>query len=168
MPPSEVIDAIEGAIERVLELSTSWLAWDGSPRVLDGNVWTPNKALRRTTDHLIDHLAQLASARDNSPGSNAIWLGRSVTLESDWARFTESDLNEAHARISRLGSMLQSWLVNVPRAEWNATRGDEWTVGQIAEHLIAIDIYAQCMGRINAAASPAAPIASASEAAESI
>jgi hypothetical protein len=42
--PSTLIPA---AVDEILELAATWLAWDGAPVLSDGNAWTPLKALRR-------------------------------------------------------------------------------------------------------------------------
>ena len=86
---------VPAAVDEILELAQTWLAWDGAPVLSDGNAWTPLKALRRITDHLLDHLAEIEATLAGQPTVPDSWLGRTVTLESDWARFTEGDLNEA-------------------------------------------------------------------------
>ena len=54
---------VANSVEACLEIAATWHAWDGRPvaRTVDGrpNTWTPAKALRRITDHLIDHLQQV-------------------------------------------------------------------------------------------------------------
>ena len=54
---------VVNAVEACLALAATWHAWDGRPvaGTVDGkpNTWTPQKALRRITDHLIDHLHQV-------------------------------------------------------------------------------------------------------------
>ena len=54
---------VSDSVEACLEIAATWHAWDGRPvaRTVDGkpNTWTPAKALRRITDHLIDHLQQV-------------------------------------------------------------------------------------------------------------
>ncbi len=67
---------IPNAVEEVLRLAATWLAWDGRPRFGDGNAWTPLKALRRVTDHLLDHLAEIEAVLAGqttvpTPGSGA-------------------------------------------------------------------------------------------------
>lgn len=47
------------------------------------------------TDHLIDHLAEIECRLAGLPTVPDRWHGRMLTLESDWARFTEADLDEA-------------------------------------------------------------------------
>src|SRR5262249_50875988 len=58
-PGQLVVDGVEAC----LALARTWHAWDGGPiaRTVDGkpNTWLPYKALRRITDHLIDHLHQV-------------------------------------------------------------------------------------------------------------
>src|SRR4029453_225366 len=58
--PANPGSALVPAVERVLALAATWLAWDGRPRLAaDGaRAYTPHKAIRRTADHIVDHLAQ--------------------------------------------------------------------------------------------------------------
>jgi hypothetical protein len=135
-------EAVLEAIERALERAESWIGWSGSAVMSMGNAWTPHKALRRITDHLIDHLCQIdARAAGEAPTPDP-WRGRSVTLESDWARFTEQDLDEATARLRRLAQLL-ALRVRALRPQWDSEATPEWTVRAIAEHVASsIDTYA--------------------------
>jgi hypothetical protein len=54
----------------------TWIAWDGRPRVTDGdNLWTPHKALRRITDHLVDDLAEVEALLPWRPRSPVTGTG---------------------------------------------------------------------------------------------
>src|SRR5437764_4107193 len=87
-PDERVLVATEDALAR----AQTWVGWNGAAAMSFGNAWTPHKALRRITDHLIDHLCQIeARLAGEAPVPDA-WRGRSVTLDTDWARFTEQDL----------------------------------------------------------------------------
>ena len=99
-----------------------------------GSAWTPHKALRRIADHLIDHLCQIEMRVALETPVPDLWRGRSVTLESDWARFTELDLDEATARIRRL-AQLMALRVRSLREDWDTDAGAEWTIRAIAEHV---------------------------------
>ena len=98
---------VSDSVEACLEIAATWHAWDGRPvaRTVDGkpNTWTPAKALRRITDHLIDHLQQVEALLAGVPSIPDAWHGRFVTLDADWARFTEADYDEACSRLRRLG-----------------------------------------------------------------
>ena len=96
--------AVSAGVERCLEIAESWLGWDGRPVHRGENVWTPYKALRRIIDHLLDHLAEVEALLAGAPTIPDRWHGRTITLDSDWARFTEADLDEARSRLTRLGS----------------------------------------------------------------
>jgi hypothetical protein len=129
-PDELVIEATEDALAR----AATWIGWDSGAVMSLGNAWTPHKALRRITDHLIDHLCQIeARAADEAPVPD-LWRGRSVTLDSDWARFTEQDLDEASARIRRLAQVMALRL-RALSADWDAEVPDQWTLRAIAEHL---------------------------------
>ena len=133
-------------MEEILRLAATWLAWDGTPIVGDGNVWTPLKALRRVTDHLLDHLAQIEAVLAGQPTVPDTWLGRTVTLDSDWARFTESDLNEAGNRLRRYAELYRVRLGALSAAELDLPRPDAWTMRQIAHHVSGVTYYASQVG----------------------
>ena len=99
---------VVAAVDRCLELARTWHAWDGRPiaRAMDDglpNTWTPHKALRRIADHLVDHLHQVEALLAGAAPLPDEWHGRTVTLDADWARFTEPDYDEACSRLRRLG-----------------------------------------------------------------
>jgi hypothetical protein len=106
---------VPDAVAQVLRLAATWLAWDGGPRHVDGNVWTPHKALRRVTDHLLDHLAEIDAVLADAPTVPDTWHGRTVTLDADWARFTEVDLDEARSRLAATPSSTGSGSPPCPR-----------------------------------------------------
>lgn len=144
--PAELITS---AIDEVLRLAATWLAWGGCPLYGDGNVWTPTKALRRVGDHLLDHLAEVEAMLAGLPPIADTWHGRTVTLEADRARFTEVDLDEANSRLRRLGQLWQARLISLDEATLDAGRGDAWTIRQIASHLADIRYYARQVGDLS-------------------
>src|ERR1700693_4340308 len=95
------------AVDRTLLLARTWLAWDGRPHLsVEGDrVYTPHKVIRRMTDHLIDHLAEIEALLSSVPSIPDYWRGSLVTMASDWASFTEAELNEAQQRLLRLASL---------------------------------------------------------------
>lgn len=137
---------IPDAVEEVLRLASTWLAWDGNPRFGDGNAWTPLKALRRVTDHLLDHLAEIEAVLAGHATVPDTWLGRSVTLESDWARFTETDLNEACNRLRRYAELYRIRLGSLSAEDLDQARPQAWTVRQIAHHVADVTYYAHQVG----------------------
>jgi hypothetical protein len=152
-PDELVLISIEDGLAR----AASWIGWNGSSTLSLGNAWTPHKALRRITDHLIDHLAQIECRFAAEPPVPDLWRGRSVTLESDWARFTEHDLDEATARLRRLAQILALRL-SALRAHWDADAGAEWSLRAIAEHLAeATEAYASRPPATKTAAPPRTP-----------
>jgi hypothetical protein len=140
---------IPDAVEEILELAATWLGWDGRPIVGDGNVWTPLKALRRVTDHLLDHLAQIEAVLAGQPTVPDTWLGRTVTLDSDWARFTESDLSEASNRLRRYAELYRIRLGALSAAELDLPRPAAWTMRQIAHHVAGATYYARQVGDLS-------------------
>ncbi|HKA69094.1 MAG TPA: hypothetical protein VKG85_08260 [Actinomycetes bacterium] len=141
---------VSTAVDRSLEIAASWLGWDGRPVHRDENVWTPYKALRRITDHLLDHLAEVEALLAGAPTIPDRWHGRAITLDSDWARFTEPDLDEARSRLTRLGQLYLFRYAAAGPAAWDAPRGDAWTLRTIAEHVSEVVWYAEQMGSLGA------------------
>ena len=141
---------VEDAAAYCMELAATWLRWDGRPRAAeDGDrIYTPHKVIRRIADHLIDPLAEveaLLAGVDTEPDG---WQASEITLESDWARFTEADLREARERISRLARTFSLRLASLETAAWDAPRTPNWTVREIADHLTGIRWYADQLGRL--------------------
>jgi len=142
---------LNAATERVLTLAQTWLGWDGRPRVTaDGErIYTPHKALRRYADHLVDHLAQTQALLVGKTPLDDEWHASLVTLDSDWARFTEADLREAQQRLRRLAATYQQVLDAAGKAACDAPRGDgAWTLREIAVH-VADAWYAEQVGDLS-------------------
>jgi hypothetical protein len=141
---------VPDAVDEVLRLAATWLAWDGNPRFGDGNAWTPHKALRRVGDHLLDHLAEIEAVLAGEPTVPDTWHGRAVTLESDWARFTEADLDEAASRLRRYSLLYRIRLGGLPADELDRSRPQAWTLRQIAHHVANVTYYARQVGDLTA------------------
>jgi hypothetical protein len=139
------------AVDSCLEIAESWLGWDGRPVHRGENVWTPHKALRRITDHLLDHLAEVEALLAGVPTIPDRWHGRAITLDSDWARFTEPDLDEARSRLTRLGQLYSLRYSAAGTTAWDAARGEAWTLRFIAEHVAEVVWYAEQMGSLGPA-----------------
>jgi hypothetical protein len=143
---------VSGSVEACLEIAATWHAWDGRPvaRTVDGkpNTWTPAKALRRITDHLIDHLQQVEALLAGVPSIPDAWHGRFVTLDADWARFTEADYDEACSRLRRLGRWYVLRYEAAGPAAWDEPRDGEWTLREIAEHVAEVRYYAEQVGSL--------------------
>jgi len=140
--------AVEQAVRRSLALVDTWIHWDGRPRVSeDGDrVYTPVKAVRRIADHLIDHTAEVEALLAGVETQPDEWHASLVTLESDWARFTELDRDEAHQRLARLARTFALRLAAAGPEEWDRPRGDNWTLRAIADHLTGVLWYAEQVG----------------------
>ncbi len=139
---------IAAAVAEVLDIAETWLAWDGRPVHSGGNVWTPHKALRRVTDHLIDHLAELECRLAGLPTIPDEWHGRRITTDADFARFTEVDLAEAASRLHRLAACYQARLSGVDDATYDGRPDDEtWSLSEVIRHVAGVTVYATMMGR---------------------
>jgi hypothetical protein len=140
--------AVEEAVAECLKMAATWLWWDGNPRVSsDGDrVYTPHKAIRRIGDHLVDHLAEVEAVLAGVETQPDEWHGSLLTLDSDWARFSEADRQEAIQRLTRLARTFSLRLGAAGPSEWDRTRGQGWTLRQIAEHLTEVVWYAEQVG----------------------
>ncbi|AKU18182.1 hypothetical protein [Luteipulveratus mongoliensis] len=139
---------LNAATDRTLALAETWLRWDGRPFVTDDNerIYTPHKAIRRYADHLLDHLAQTQALLSGAETIPDEWRASLVTLESDWAHFTEADLREAQQRIRRLTQTYVLVLQACSADELDRERGqDVWTLREIVEH-VASPWYAEQVG----------------------
>jgi hypothetical protein len=140
---------VAAAVTTCLDIAATWLAWDGRPVVTDGeNLWTPHKALRRITDHLVDHLAEVEALLAGAPTIPDGWHGRLVTLDADWARFAELDLSEARQRLTRLGRLYELRYAAAGPDSWDLSRSPNWTLREIATHVSNITWYAAQVGRL--------------------
>ena len=139
-------------VEHCLDLAATWHAWDGRPiaRIEDGvpGVWTPLKAVRRISDHLVDHLHEVEALLAGAEAIPDEWHGRLITLDADWARFTEPDFDEARSRLRRLARMYVLRYAAAGREAWDEPRDPAWTLRQIAEHVANVSWYADQVGRL--------------------
>jgi hypothetical protein len=76
------------------------------------------------------------------------WHGRFVTLDADWARFTEPDYDEACSRLGRIGRMYVLRYAAAGAEAWDAPRGEAWTLREIAEHVAGVSYYAEQVGSL--------------------
>jgi len=146
------------SVEDALATAERWIGWSGGALFSLGNAWTPHKALRRITDHLIDHLNQVECRAAGVAPVPDDWRGRATTLATDWAPFTEDELNEASARLRRLAQTTAGRLLAL-RDEWDRDPGGgEWTLRAIATHLAeASATYASRAPTVPVAPPPAQP-----------
>jgi hypothetical protein len=156
MPDNPAVSAnpgvvVEDAARECLTLAATWLHWDGRGRVSDDGerVYTPHKAVRRIADHLIDHLAGVEALLAGVETQPDAWHGSLITLDSDWARFTEADRDEAGQRLHRLARTFSLRLAAAGADEWDRPRGENWTLRAIAEHLTGIVWYAEQVGDLS-------------------
>lgn len=146
----DVTQLIPDAVREVLDVAETWLGWDGAPIRQEGNAWTPHKALRRTADHLLDHLAEIQGRLAGQPTLPDVWHGRMVTLDADFARFTEVDLDEATSRLLRLAACYQAVLHDRCAAILDSRPGDDvWTLREIVHHVSGVTAYADMVGRLS-------------------
>ena len=143
--------AVEDAVRRSLALVSTWVGWDGRPFVSDegDRVYTPHKAVRRIADHLVDHLAEVEALLAGVDSEPDAWHASLLTLDADWARFTEADRDEAGQRLTRLARTFALRLAAAGPAEWDRPRGESWTLRGIAEHLTGVLWYAEQVGDLS-------------------
>src|SRR5579875_1414559 len=127
---------IPAAVAEVLGVAETWLGWDGRPVLRDGNAWTPHKALRRVTDHLIDHLTEIECRLAGQPTLPDQWHGRMVTTGADCATFTEIDLDEATSRLTRLAACYRARLSGLDAATMDHRPAEgTWTIREVVHHV---------------------------------
>jgi hypothetical protein len=140
-------------VEKALDLAATWPSWDGQ-LIRDnemegtGGEWTPAKALRRITDHLIDHLHEVEALLAGADPVPDEWQGRFVTLGPDRGAVTAADVAEAGQRVRRLARTYVLRYAAAGPAEWDKPRDPAWTLRQIAEHVSHVNEYAQYVGRL--------------------
>jgi hypothetical protein len=141
-------EAIEEMVEHVLHLAESWLVWDGRTVAGLGREYTPHKAIRRVTDHMIDHLAQLDARLAGVPSLPDEWHASAITSEADMAPFSREDLDEARSRLRRLAQMWRIRLRSIPGNQMDAPEGDEYTLREIAFCAVESGDYADAVGQL--------------------
>ncbi len=141
-----IIELIPSAVDEVLTRAETWLGWDGRPVHRDGNAWTPHKAIRRVADHLVDHLAEIDCRLAGLPTIPDEWHGRTVTTHADFARFTETDLDEARSRLTRLGVCYRARLQQLDAATLDREPEDgAWSIRAVVEHVANVTYYARML-----------------------
>ncbi|HKA84799.1 MAG TPA: hypothetical protein VKD21_13100 [Acidimicrobiales bacterium] len=142
---------VVAAVDATLGLARTWLGWDGRPRVdREGRrIYTPHKAIRRTADHIVDHLAEVEALLAGEPTAEDRWFASTVTVAADWAPFTEADLVEAEQRLRRLARTFELRYAAMDPAEWDRPRDPNWTLRHIAEH-VGTAWYAEQVGNLDA------------------
>jgi hypothetical protein len=148
--PAEVVTAM---IEHVLDLAATWPNWNLVPVevAVDGEAprtYTPHKAIRRVTDHLLDHLAELeARLAGRTPEPDA-WHASAITTAADLAPFTAQDLEEARSRLRRLALIWDTRLGSLTDTQLDRAEGTAWTLRQVAFHLASSAFYADSVGKL--------------------
>ncbi|WP_308271543.1 hypothetical protein [Kitasatospora sp. SUK 42] len=139
---AELAALIPESIGHVLTLAATWTAWDGRPIVnADGRTYTPHKAVRRITDHLLDHLAELEARLAGEPTEPDHWHASNVTTPADLAPFTAADLDEARSRLTRIGRIWAQRVAALPEERLDDSPGTGWSFRQIVCHLAGSSGY---------------------------
>jgi hypothetical protein len=142
---------VTSMIDHVLDLAATWTLWDGRPVRVDERVYTPHKAIRRVTDHLIDHLAEVEARLAGNPTILDHWHASASTTPADLAPFTDEDLNEARCRLTRLGRIWADRLTALTPDQLDRSPGEGWTFRQIAFHVAGSAYYADSVGDLSKA-----------------
>jgi hypothetical protein len=144
----EAADAVEQMVAHVLRLAETWVAWDGRPVPIDDRVYTPHKAIRRTADHMIDHLAQLEAHVAGADPLPDRWHGSGITTAADLAPFGREDLDEARSRLERLALLWRIRLATIPPEELDRAEGDDYTPREMAFCAAGSTYYADAIGEL--------------------
>jgi hypothetical protein len=138
-------ELIEQSVAHALHLAGTWTAWDGRPRLVDDRLYTPHKSIRRITDHLIDHLAELEARLNGQIPLADRWHHSAITTPADLAPFTEEDLDEARSRLTRLAQIWSIRLHSIDDERLDRAEGRSWTLRQVTFH-VAGTYYADALG----------------------
>lgn len=150
--PAEVVTSM---IVHVLDLAATWPAWDGTPIIVpidDGQLprtYTPHKAVRRVTDHLLDHLAELEARVTGRRSEPDLWHGSVITTEADLAPFTVEDFDEVRSRLRRLALIWDARLRSLTEAQLDRVDGHAWSLRQVAFHVAESAFYADSVGKLS-------------------
>ena len=138
-------------VEDVLALAATWPAWDGRPRPRPDSAfaYTPHKAIRRVTDHLVDHLAEMEARLAGVATLPDHWHASAVTTAADLAPFTSQDLDEARSRLARLAQVWALRLGALDAERLDREEGTAWTLRQVAFHLAESIVYAESVGDLS-------------------
>jgi hypothetical protein len=147
-------DVVTEMVDHVLRLAMTWVLWDGRPVHVPGDgepprTYTPQKAVRRVADHLIDHLAELEARLTGQPTEPDRWHASSVTTPADLAAFTDSDLDEASSRLRRLALIWDVRLRSLSDEQLDEAPGDAWSLRQVAFHVAGSAFYADSIGELS-------------------
>jgi hypothetical protein len=143
--PAAVVRAM---VAHLLDLAETWPRWDGTPLPSEDRVYTPHKAVRRTADHLLDHLAELEARLAGEEPEPDHWHASATTTPADLAPFTPEDLDEARSRLTRLARMWSQRLGALTPEQLDRSPGRGWTFRQLAFHLEGSTYYADAVGRL--------------------
>ncbi|MGV9287415.1 hypothetical protein [Streptomyces sp. NPDC003719] len=142
-------DAVTGMVDHVLALAATWTGWDGEPAHVDDRVYTPHKAVRRVTDHLIDHLAELEARLAGEPTQPDHWHASGITTDADRAPFTQEDLEEARSRLTRLARIWANRLDALSGEQLDHSPGEGWSFRELATHVAESAYYADAVGDLS-------------------
>lgn len=146
-------DVVTGMVDHVLDLAATWPQWDGHPFEVPvegepSRSYTPHKAIRRVTDHLIDHLAEIEARLAGQPTEPDRWHASAITTPGDLAIFTTEDLDEARSRLRRLALIWDVRLRSLSDQQLDKRTGDAWTLRQVAFHVAGSAFYADSVGKL--------------------
>lgn len=143
--PARVVAA---TVAHVLDVAATWTRWDGRPVPSGDRVYTPHKAIRRTADHLLDHLAELDARLAGEEPEPDRWHASATTTPGDLAPFTAEDLDEARSRLVRLARMWSQRLAALTPEQLDDSPGRGWSFRGLAFHLEGSAYYADAVGRL--------------------
>jgi hypothetical protein len=146
-------DVVTSMVEHVLDLASTWPAWNGIPFVTEvegeaPRTYAPHKAIRRVADHLLDHLAEIEARIAGRQTEPDAWHASAITSAADLALFTQEDLDEALSRLRRLSLIWDVRIRALHAKELDAPRGDAWTLRQVAFHVAESAFYADAVGSL--------------------
>jgi hypothetical protein len=79
------------------------------------------------TDHLIDHLTEIAARLAGRALQPDEWRASAITTAADLASFTDQDLDEARSRLRRLTLIWAVRLRSLTREQLDTRADEAWT-----------------------------------------
>lgn len=142
-------DVVTEMVDHVLKVAETWPAWDGRPIMTGDRSFAPHKAIRRVTDHMIDHLAQMEARIAGVESFPDRWHASAITTDTDLVKFTQQDLDEARSRLTRLAQVWALRLNSLTEAQLDSAPAGDWTIRQIAFHVAESRDYADAVGELS-------------------
>jgi hypothetical protein len=107
------------------------------------------KAIRRVTDHVLDHLAEIQARCTGHEPLPDNWHHSAYTTVADRAPFGPADLNEARERLRRLAQLWRITVESIRPEILDSALVGQMTLRELATHTAGSKVYANVLGVID-------------------